>query len=119
MEGLDWDELFKVKSVDYQGEEVKVARWFTWDNVSPALPHEIGRVPLEEVCEMGCRHYVENFEAYLKPQSQWVTTKAPRVMVDDRSWGRVCQGLVSTGVCSFIEEHEVFRHGILGYPNFR
>ena len=107
-EHFDWDELFKIKSVDYQGEEVKVARWFTWNNVQPALPREIGKVPLMDVCELGCRHYVEHFEAYLKPESEWIISKAPRVMVDDAHWGRVCTGLVETGVCCFLEEHEIF-----------
>ena len=55
METLSWDDLFKVRTVDYMGEEVKVARWFTWGNINPALPKEIGTVPLEEVCELGSR----------------------------------------------------------------
>lgn len=108
VEAVVWEDFFKVKTVDYQGEEVKVARWFTWDNVAPALPREVGTVPLAEVCELGCKFYVENFEAYLKPRAEWIPTKPPRVMVDDSSWGRVCHGLVESGVCCFLEESEVF-----------
>ena len=50
LEILDWSEFFKVRSIDYKGDEVKVAQSFSWKNISPALPREIGRVPLSEVC---------------------------------------------------------------------
>ena len=111
METLSWDDLFQVRTVDYMGEEVKVARWFTWGNINPALPKEIGTVPLEEVCELGSRFYVEHFENFLKPEREWVKSRAPRVMVEDHAWGRVCSGLVQSGVCCFLEEQEVFRVG--------
>ena len=32
-------------------------------------------------------------------------------MVEDHEWGRVCSGLVQSGVCCFLEEQEVFRVG--------
>ena len=105
---ISWEDFFKVRTVDYCGEEVKVGRWFTWANISPALPSEIGRVPLEDVCSLGCRHYVSHFDEYLKPPDQWHTVKAPRVMVEDSSWGAVCSGLLTAGVCCLIEESEVF-----------
>lgn len=108
---LDWAKFFQVKTIDYRGDEVKVGRWFNWNNVAPALPAEIGRVPLEDVCSLGCRHYVLNFDDYLKPSSEWTTVRAPRVMVDDSSWEAVCTGLVSTGVCCWLEESEVFHVG--------
>ena len=92
IEKLDWSDFFKVRSIDYKGDEVKVARKFQWKNISPALPVEIGRVPLEEVCSQGSKHYVLNFEKYLKPSDQWVLGKAPRVMVDDDCWPEVCRG---------------------------
>ena len=112
IEELDWQSFFRVKGVDYQGEEVKVARWCSWGNIEPALPPEIGTVPLEEVCTLGCRHYVESFDQFLKPPSEWVSSKPPRVMVDDDSWGSVCEGLVRVGICSFMEESELFHvHG--------
>ena len=108
IEPLEWDEFLKVKSIDYKGDEVKVAHWFSWSNISPALPVEVGRVPLEEVCTLGSRHYVEHFDHYLKPTDQWTLVKGPRVMVEDHLWGEVCQGLVSSGVCTWIEESEIF-----------
>ena len=111
LEDFSWDEFFKVKSVDYRGEEVKVARWFSWNNIAPALPREIGTVPLADVCELGCKFYVENFEAYLKPRHEWKVTKPPRVMVSDDDWGPVCTGLVQSGVCCFLEDCDVFHVG--------
>lgn len=108
---LDWADFFRVKTVDYCGDEVKVGRWFTWSNISPALPAEVGRVPLEDVCSLGSKHYVLHFDEYLKAPSDWPTVHAPRVMVDDSSWGAVCTGLVSAGVCTWIEESEVFHVG--------
>ena len=111
LESFSWDDFFTVRSIDYKGDEVKTARWFTWENISPALPGDVGSVPLAEVCTQGSRHYVENFDLYLKPPSERKFSKNPRVMVDDDSWARVCQGLVKSGVCTFIEEEDVFDPG--------
>eukprot|EP00438_Fugacium_kawagutii_P025257 Skav212859 [mRNA] locus=scaffold786:278107:283976:+ [translate_table: standard] len=47
VEELDWKEFFTVRSVDYRGEEVKVARRFRWSNIRSALPKE------DEVDERG------------------------------------------------------------------
>ena len=108
---FDWKNFFLTRSVDYQGEEVKVALGFQWENVSPALPREIGRVPLEEVCELGCRYYVENFDLFLKDKKLWPPLTYPRVMVRDEHWSKVCQGLVTAGVCQFLTAEEVFDTG--------
>ena len=105
---LSWTDLFSVRSIDYKGDEVKVAKWFAWKNVEPALPKDVGSVPLEAVCSLGCRDYVENFDLYLRPKSEWKVSKAPRVMVHDDDWAQVCHGLVSSGVCDFILEDDVF-----------
>eukprot|EP00438_Fugacium_kawagutii_P018751 Skav204390 [mRNA] locus=scaffold2947:77112:80753:+ [translate_table: standard] len=108
---LEWETFFKVRSIDYRGEEVKVARWFCWDNVGPALPHDVGSVQLCDVCTLGSKHYVENFDSYLKEPSSWTLTKPPKVMVSDDDWAGVCDGLVKAGVCIFLEESEVFHVG--------
>eukprot|EP00435_Cladocopium_sp_Y103_P058354 s184_g20.t1 len=105
---VNWADFFKVRSIDYKGDEVKVARKFCWDNILPALPREIGKVPLESVCTLGSKHYVLHFDQYLKPESEWEAFKLPRVMVDDEHCGAVCEGLVQTGIGTYIEEHEVF-----------
>ena len=108
---LEWADLFQVRSIDYKGEEVRVARWFSWGNIGPALPAEVGKVPLEDVCTLGCKHYVQHFDQYLKPESEWGPIPRPRVMVSDEDWGMVCKGLVETGICVYLEEDEVFHAG--------
>ena len=66
---------------------------------------------MEDVCSLGCHHYVTHFDEYLKPAQEWVTVRAPRVMVDDSSWSAVCRGLVNSGVCVFLDASEVFHVG--------
>ena len=95
--GVDWQEFFTVRGIDYKGDEVKVARWIKWENVCPALPREIGLVPLEEVCTLGCRNYVLSLDSYLKPRDSWGVIKRSRVMVEDGAWGELCTGLLSPG----------------------
>ena len=111
VEDLVWDEFFRIRSIDYKGDEVRVAQKFSWNNIAPALPREIGRVPLADVCSEGSRHYVLHFDHYLKPPAEWGPIKRPKVCVDDCDWGEVCSGLVESGICSFIDESEVFDTG--------
>jgi len=108
---VDWANFFHVKSIDYKGDEVKVAQWFHWQNIAPALPQDVGGVPLNEVCTHGCKDYVLNFERYLKPESEWGAPTRPRVMVADVDWPEVCKGLVASGVCVYIPEEDVFHTG--------
>eukprot|EP00438_Fugacium_kawagutii_P027300 Skav202700 [mRNA] locus=scaffold654:350470:356680:- [translate_table: standard] len=111
LETFDWQEFFTTRGIDYKGDEVKTARSFTWANISPALPQEIGKVPLAEVCTLGARHYVEHFDLYLKDPETCVLPRAPRVMVPDESWGEVCHGLVSCGLCTYLTRDQVFSVG--------
>lgn len=67
VEAFDWQNFFATRSIDYKGDEVKTARAFTWENIAPALPEEIGRVPLSEACTLGAKHYVDNFDSYIRP----------------------------------------------------
>eukprot|EP00438_Fugacium_kawagutii_P036535 Skav217626 [mRNA] locus=scaffold2172:789307:792972:+ [translate_table: standard] len=106
-----WDELFRVRSIDYKGDEVRVARHFTWDNIEPALPKEVGCVPLVEVCTLGSRHYVQHFPEFLKPEAEWGPIPRPRVMVPDDAWAQVCRGLLESRVCVMLSEEEVFQTG--------
>lgn len=105
---FDWTSFFKSRTVDYQGEEVKIARSFSWANIAPALPKEIGKVPLSDICDLGRKFYVDNIDLYLKPVAEWKPLTYPRVMVADEDWGAVCSGLVSAGVCTYLLEEEVF-----------
>ena len=108
---FDWSSFFASKGIDYKGDEVKTAKSFCWANIKPALPPEVGRVPLSEVCSLGAQHYVNNFDLYIKRPEDWVVKKAPRVMVSDDAWGDVCQGLVSSGICTYIASEDVFHLG--------
>lgn len=111
LDEFSWGDFFATRGIDYKGDEVKTARSFCWNNIRHALPAEVGRVPLEEVCTLGARHYVLNFDAYIKDQSMWVLKKAPRVMVSDADWPDVCRGLLQTGVCTLLPLEEVFDTG--------
>lgn len=108
---FSWTAFFRTRSIDYKGDEIKTARNFCWDNIRHALPSEIGRVPLEEVCTLGAKHYVEHFDSFIKPPEQWERSRPPRVMVSDDDWPAVCSGLVNTGICTFLEREEVFSLG--------
>ena len=107
--GIDWDQFFMVRGIDYKGDEVRVARKVSWASIAPALPKEIGAVPLEEVCTLGCREYVRSFDGFIKPREQWGKVTRPKVMVDDADWPRLCTGLLEAGVCTLIEEEQVFQ----------
>eukprot|EP00438_Fugacium_kawagutii_P016687 Skav223981 [mRNA] locus=scaffold1107:398003:399442:- [translate_table: standard] len=111
MSEVEWKDFFRVRSIDYKGDEVRTARWFKWVNVSSAFPTQVGAVPLAEVCTRGSRFYVENFDLFLKPASEWGPIPRPRVMVHDDDWGEVCKGLVQSGVCTVLREDQVFKAG--------
>ena len=53
LERFEWNEFFKTRAIDYKGDEVKTARRFRWENIAPALPAEIGRVPLGRGVHIG------------------------------------------------------------------
>eukprot|EP00438_Fugacium_kawagutii_P006880 Skav204949 [mRNA] locus=scaffold3104:7120:25458:+ [translate_table: standard] len=108
-EGTEWDDYMAVRTVDYQGEEVKIARSFGWRNIEPSLPSGIGSIPLEEVCELGTREFVVAFEDYLLPEESRVYTKPPRIMVEEGDWLNISRGLLDKGVCSLLPAREVAR----------
>ena len=106
---FDWAEFFRCRTIDYRGEEVKTARSFSWANIGPTLPKEIGIVQLRDVCEQGCQYYVDHFPEFLKPVQDWPHVKNSRVMVRDGDWPEVAASLVKAGVCQVIPESEVFK----------
>ena len=112
LQGVTWGDFLDVRTVDYKGDEVRVARSFSWENIQPALPPGIGSIPLAEVCERGTLDYVLDFEKYLLPEESRVYTKPPRIFVQDDSWEAVCRGLLERGVCRLIPQSEVYQvHG--------
>eukprot|EP00435_Cladocopium_sp_Y103_P012901 s836_g3.t1 len=91
--------LFDVVGVDYKGEEIKLAKHFSWECIAGALPKEVGTLDLSSFCTGGCRHYVEHFESYLLPGEYQVLGRTPRIMVHDSDWYGVCNGLIKAGIC--------------------
>ena len=89
LEQTSWQEFFHLKTIDYCGDEVLCAQSASWANLAPAMPAEIASVELAEVCELGCRHYVENFAEYLLPGEMQHAMKSPRVLVRDDHWREV------------------------------
>lgn len=65
VEEVDWQDFFNVKGIDYKGDEVLVAKSTQWENVSPALPSEIGWVNLVDVVSHGLVDYVKGFDDFL------------------------------------------------------
>ena len=105
----NWTDFFRVKGIDYKGDEVLTARPVCWNSVSPALPKEVGQIPLTEVVELGSRHYVENFSEYLLPVEDQVYTKPPKVMVAPEQWEELCENLLRMGVFDKVHEDDLYR----------
>eukprot|EP00435_Cladocopium_sp_Y103_P000588 s1856_g1.t1 len=104
---VSWSEFFRCRGIDYKGEEILTAQPLRWENVKGALPDEVGGVPLEEVVQLGSRHYTLNFEDYLLPEEDQVYTKPPRVMIPPDGWEDFCKNLLMKGVFSKVHEDEV------------
>lgn len=111
---LSWQQFFRVKGVDYRGEEVLVAKHVGWKHLEPALPAEVGSVELSKVVELGMLHDVNCFEEYLIPSEDMIPSRAPQVMVPPDEWEEVARGLISRGICGAIGEDEVFK--VKGVP---
>ena len=110
-ESFSWEEFWKVKSVDYRGDEVQVAQSFAWKNIEPTIPPQVGTIPLSAVCGEGALAYVENFEEFLIPEADQVLLKPPRVQVQDSDWEAVVQGLVSRKLCCIMPVKDLYHVG--------
>ena len=64
---VDFEQLFSVKGVDYQGEEIRLARRVEWESIEASLPEHVGKLDLRDFCEGGVLHYVTHFEEFLLP----------------------------------------------------
>ena len=106
---VTWEEFFKVRGIDYRGEEVLCAQSIRWENLAPALPAEVGNVPLEEVVELGSREFVLNFNKYLLDPGDQMYTRPPKVMVAPEHWETLCENLLQRGVFAKIHEDEVYK----------
>lgn len=111
---FSWSDFWKIKGVDYKGDEVLTAQFISWASVEPALPAEVGGVPLESVVELGSRNYVLNFDHYLLDERDQQFVKPPRVMVHEDQWDLLCNKLLQAGVFAKVHEDDLF--GIHGSP---
>lgn len=107
-EELPWEEFFRVKGVDYRGEEILTAKFTSWSNIEPALPNEVGTVDLCKITELGVQHFVTEFETYLLPEDDMTLVRPPKVMVLPECWEALAGGLIRKGICGAIHETEVF-----------
>ena len=101
---LDFPEFFKTRTVDYMGEEVRVAKPLTWESLEPALPAEVGLLHLRDYCQGGVLHYVDHFTDFLVPTEEQFMGKPPRVNVSEEEWAKVAEGLLKCGICEVISE---------------
>ena len=106
-----FSELFRVKGVDYRGEEIKLATSFNWESIAGALPQEVGSLELAAFCSGGCRHYVDHFEDFLLPPGQQTIGRTPRVLVAPDDWFGVCEGLINTGICGVLPRDQLHHVG--------
>ena len=111
---IDFKEFFNTRSVDYAGDEIKLARDLTWESIEPSLPAEVGQLHLRDFCDAGVLHYIDNFENFLVPQDELLLEKAPKVMVRDDHWRELAQGLLDRGLCEICREEDLFH--IQGAP---
>lgn len=105
---LNFEEFFRTRGVDYQGDEIKLARRISWDEIAPSLPSEVGMIDVRQFCHGGIRHYIDNFENFLVPSEEMVIGRTPDVMIQDGQWEQVVQGLLTTGVCEVLPLSKVY-----------
>ena len=110
----NFDQLFSVKGVDYQGEEIRLARNVVWESIEASLPDRVGMLDLREFCEGGVLHYINHFEDYVVPPMDQRVGKSPRVFVDDAAWPAVVSGLLDRGICVRRKLSEL--HHVAGVP---
>jgi hypothetical protein len=63
---------------------------------------------IEDVLELGCRHYVLHFEDYLLDPSDQTLVKPPKVMVPPEDWGNFCANLLKLGVFGRVHEDDLY-----------
>ena len=108
---VSFKQVFKSKTIDYAGEEIKVAQRLTWTAVSPSLPEGVGQLQLQDFCRLGTLHFVQNFEEQLLPVDAMQAPRPPSVMVEPGSWDDLVVGLVDKQVCEIWPLSNVFHCG--------
>ena len=96
---IDFAQVFSTKGVDYQGEEIRVARKVVWESIEASLPAQVGSLDIRDFCSSEVLYYINHFEDFLWPVEDQTLGKAPRVFVDDEEWPTVAKGLLDRGIC--------------------
>lgn len=105
---MTFDDFFVHRGVDYSGEEIKVARSISWEQIEASLPSEVGTLDVRDFCEGGVLDYVNNFSKYLIPRELQAIGRTPRVMCEEAEWPKVVKGLIATRLCQIIDEAELY-----------
>lgn len=125
LEDFDPKKVWSQKMINDYGEEVHIARSLRWENISESLPQEgvAGILNASEVCEDGIKEFLLHPDCWLKPESDRVWLKPPKVMIPRDCWEEVTEGLLNRGVCGIFPLENVFRvddkpvlGGIFGVP---
>ena len=99
---MDFNEFFNSRGVDYQGDEIRLARKLTWASIEPSLPSQVGTLDLRSFCSGGVLDFVLNFENYLVAEEDQTLGRPPLTMVDPEEWATVARGLVERGICQIM-----------------
>lgn len=104
---LDFDEFFSSRTVDYSGDEIKLAKNLKWESIAPSFPEQVGLLPLRDYCEGGVLHYVDHFADFMVPLDDQFVGRTPRIFVDDADWFDLVQGLLDRGICEIFKESDI------------
>ena len=99
--------FFATRSVDYSGDEIKLAKRLKWESIAPSLPDQVGFLHLRDFCFGAVLHYVDNFPDFMLPLDEQHVGRPPRVFVDDDDWLEMCQGLLEKGFYEIFRESDV------------
>ena len=105
---VSFDDFFRFRGINYQGEEVKLARAVTWEGISPSLPEQVASLDLRDFCTGGTLEYINNFENYLIPREHQQVGVTPKMMVAEEDWLAVATGLVERGLCEVRMERDLY-----------
>ena len=105
---LGFKKFFSTKSIDYSGEEVRMAKQLNWTAVANSLPMGVGKLKLEQFCTLGTKGYVENFEQYLVPSEMQRRLRPPKVMVEEGQWNALCEGLLERNICAVMPVSQLY-----------
>ena len=111
---IDFSKFFSKRSLDYAGEEVKLAIPISWRSVEASLPPEAGSLDIRDFCSGGVLHFINNIDETIIPEECQHPMKCPSVMVCEGDWEALAFGLVDRGLCKVVCQDDL--HHIKGVP---